>query len=99
MSGNVSVNRVLERFGLELDEADAVAFAETIVDSWKRVPAKEFGGMPVPSQRELNLALAFLQAKYPFQCCGKGKPEPLCNDCPMRRPVQEEKPWPTPSES
>lgn len=76
---NVRVQRVLDRYGIELDAADAVAFAETIVDSWKRVV--NYSGASVPSKRELNLALAFLQMKFPCQCC---QAKQICDDCQMR---------------
>lgn len=73
---NVFVQRMVERFGdEELDPEDAVAFAEKIIES--ATPQS------VPARRELNLALVFLNMKYPFQCCGKVNRE-RCEDCPMR---------------
>lgn len=77
---------MVNRFG-ELDEEDAVSFAETIIESWKSV-SSEPGAHSVPSHRERNLALVFLNLKYPFQCCGAKCKTPgtddRCPDCPMR---------------
>lgn len=69
----------------EVDEDDAVAFAEAIHESWKQV-SPEGGVQSIPAQRQANLARAFLKLKFPFQCCGRKSPEPECEDCPM-------KPW------
>lgn len=72
------MQRWLRRFNAELDHGDAVAFAEKIMESWERVTPQ--GGAPsVPSLRERNLALAFLNMKYPFQCCHA---KDRCGDCP-----------------
>lgn len=81
--GNVYVNRVLDKFGLKLDEADAVAFAETILESTKGIFSHEIGNQSVPAKRELNLALCYLNTKYPVQCCGSKYPNEMCEDCPM----------------
>jgi hypothetical protein len=73
---NVFVQRMIERIG-DLDEADAVAFAEQILSH---------DALSVPAQRQRNLALAFLKLKYPFQCCsrwGKSEVDERCPDCPM----------------
>ena len=80
---NVFVQRMVKRFG-ELDEADAVAFAETILESASRINPPMNGMLSRPAKRELNLALVFLNTKYPFQCCGKRTPESVCDDCPMQ---------------
>lgn len=83
MNMNVFVQRMVERFG-ELDEADAVAFAETIIESAQGVIV---GPLSIPAERELNLALVFLNMKYPFQCCAKQWApgvDTRCPDCPMR---------------
>jgi hypothetical protein len=64
--------------GCDLD--DAVVFAEEFIAccqksiSHKNMPSE-------PSRRTMNLALAFLQLKYPFQCCQNLKQR--CDDCPM----------------
>lgn len=82
---NVFVQRMVKRFG-ELDDADAVAFAEKILEGWESV-TPQGGVQSVPSIRERNLALVFLQLKYPFQCCGnagKSEEDQRCPDCPMR---------------
>jgi len=71
------------RFG-ELDVDDAVAFAESIIESWKSVSS--LGAPSVPARRELNLALVFLNLKFPLQCCSKASRaaiEERCPDCPM----------------
>lgn len=89
---NVFVQRVLEAFELELDHEDAVKFAQGIVATTDRMPVFDVRAMSVPAKRELNLALVFLQTKYPFQCCGKRSvpgageqwADDRCQDCPMR---------------
>lgn len=77
---NVFVQRAVNRFGA-LDETDAVAFAETVLENARRV--LHVDDLSGPSRRELNLALVFLNLRFPFQCCGARHPEPPCQDCPM----------------
>jgi hypothetical protein len=78
---NVFVQRLVQRFG-EIDQQDAVTFAEGILDDARRI--KEPRSMSVPGRRYLNLALAYLQNRFPFQCCESGKGKPMCPDCPMQ---------------
>lgn len=82
MSGNVHVQRAKERLDLELDMADAVKFAEGVIEDSPSV------NLSVPAKRMANLALCFLEKMYPFMCCGhKGKDASVgdsCKDCPMR---------------
>jgi hypothetical protein len=84
VSENVYVLRVCEQFEVSLDLDDAVAFAEGHLKDSRRI--EYLSSISVPSRRWLNLALCFLNLKYPFQCCGAKNEtaDTRCVDCPMR---------------
>lgn len=71
---------------LEIDEADAVAYAETIIDA--HLSAGEGVWMSEPARRELNMVRAFMKLKFPILCCGQAKIadnlDHRCDGCEMR---------------
>jgi hypothetical protein len=86
VSQNYHVRRLLAKFAphLTLDPKDAGEFADTVLECAQLV--EKWGTFSASSRRSLNLALCYLDMKYPFMCCGKsGKDaDSRCQDCPMR---------------